>query len=201
MANSRICAIEGCDKAVKARGLCNAHHRRLLRHGDPLGGGTAQGEPLRFLNENALAFKGAECLIWPYATLPNGYGHLWINGAGVLASRYVCEKCNGPAPSPSHEAAHNCGNGHLACINPLHLEWKTHVENEADKLIHGTHHRGERCPTAKLTEGEVREILALKGKMLGREVGELYGVTRWTVFDIWKRRIWSWLDAEQAAPL
>jgi len=32
------CSISGCDRKRKARGLCNAHHRRLLRHGDPEGG-------------------------------------------------------------------------------------------------------------------------------------------------------------------
>lgn len=30
------CSVEGCDRAHKARGLCNLHYRRLLRVGDPL---------------------------------------------------------------------------------------------------------------------------------------------------------------------
>lgn len=42
MAKSRICSIDGCDKSVRTlkSGLCNAHERRLKRHGDPFGGGT-----------------------------------------------------------------------------------------------------------------------------------------------------------------
>lgn len=195
MATKRICSIDGCGKPLKARGWCNAHLKRWARHGDPLAGATAQGEPLRFIMSLDHSQVGDECIKWPYATLPNGYGHLWVDGTDTLASRYVCEREHGPAPTPEHEAAHSCGKGHEGCINRRHLTWKTRVENNADKLVHGTHHRGERCPTVKLTELQVREILALKGKMLGREVGELYGVTRWTVFSIWKRRIWSWLEA------
>lgn len=194
MADLRICSIDGCGKPLKARGWCNAHWRRWNRNGDPLAGMTAQGDPLKFISSVDPANLGEECLLWPYARLPNGYGHLWIDGVDTLASRYICEKFNGPAPTDAHEAAHLCGKGHLACIHPLHLAWKTHAENEADKLIHGTHHRGERCPTAKLTERDVKEIRSLKGSMLGREVADLYGVTRWTVFDIWKRHIWAWLD-------
>lgn len=194
MADKSICSVEGCGKAVKARGWCNAHHKRWMRHGDPLRGGTPQGDPLKFLRSLAVCAPTSHCVTWPYARLPNGYGHLWVDGVDTLASRYVCELVNGPSPSEVHEAAHSCGRGHEGCVNPHHLDWKTPVENQADKLIHGTHNRGERCPTAKLTEKEVKEILSLKGKLLGREVGEIYGVTRWTVFDIWKRRIWSSIE-------
>ncbi|WP_181438755.1 hypothetical protein [Paenibacillus sambharensis] len=30
------CAVEGCGKTVKAKGLCAMHHQRLRRHGDPM---------------------------------------------------------------------------------------------------------------------------------------------------------------------
>lgn len=30
------CTIDGCDKPVKAKGLCSMHHQRWRRHGDPL---------------------------------------------------------------------------------------------------------------------------------------------------------------------
>jgi hypothetical protein len=194
MADKRICSIEGCDKPVKARGWCNPHWKRWNRHGDPLKGSTQQGAPLSFILGVPLDMENGDCIRWPYATLPNGYGHLWIDGVDTLANRFMCERVNGPAPTPNHHAAHTCGKGHEGCIHPRHLEWKTPAENAADKLIHGTHGRGERCPTSKLTESQVREILALKGKMLGREVAELYGVTRWAIFDIWRRRVWAWLE-------
>lgn len=194
MAIPRICSVDGCDKAVKARGLCNAHYHRRSRHGSPLGGGTEQGAPLRFLQEAALSYEGADCLIWPYATLPNGYGHLWVDGGDILASRYVCEKAHGPAPSAGHEAAHSCGNGNGGCISPGHLSWKTRAANEADKLLHGTHNRGERHSRAKLTEGQVKEIRALRGTVTGAELAERYGISRWAIYDVLSGDNWAWLS-------
>ena len=35
MANLKVCSIEGCDKPIYARDLCNMHYQRLRRHGDP----------------------------------------------------------------------------------------------------------------------------------------------------------------------
>ncbi|MGN7381658.1 hypothetical protein ACTHRH_06930 [Paenibacillus sp. SAFN-117] len=33
---NRKCTIPGCDKPLKARGLCSMHHQRWWRNGDPL---------------------------------------------------------------------------------------------------------------------------------------------------------------------
>jgi hypothetical protein len=66
----------------------------------------------------------------------------------------------GPPPSPDHEAAHSCGRGHEGCVNPKHLRWATHKENQADKEGHGTILRGEQHPAAKLSEADVLEIRA-----------------------------------------
>jgi hypothetical protein len=40
MAVSRICCIDGCDKFVRAKALCQKHYQRRKRHGDPLLGGS-----------------------------------------------------------------------------------------------------------------------------------------------------------------
>lgn len=34
------CLIYECPKPAYCRGMCSSHYKRLLRHGDPLGGGT-----------------------------------------------------------------------------------------------------------------------------------------------------------------
>ena len=34
--NVKICSVDGCDKPVQAKGLCNTHYKRLQRLGDPL---------------------------------------------------------------------------------------------------------------------------------------------------------------------
>lgn len=49
---NRTCGIEGCDRAVVARGWCNMHYMRWSRHGDPLNGGPV-------LHHN----KGARCTV------------------------------------------------------------------------------------------------------------------------------------------
>jgi hypothetical protein len=65
----------------------------------------------------------------------------------------------------------------------------------ADTLIHGTHNRGERSGSAKLTEPEVREILALKGVELPTKLAKRFGVTYQTITSIHNGRNWAWLAA------
>jgi hypothetical protein len=193
------CSISACCKPPYTKGYCRAHYARLLRHGDPLGGRTSPGELLRWVHDVALHHTGDECLAWPFCKDEHGYGRLWVSGKHVKATRYVCAIVNGPAPTGEHEAAHSCGKGHDGCIAPVHLEWKTPVENAADKLLHGTHNRGERCGTAKLTEPEAREILSLRGIESRRNLAERFMVSRATIGDIHTVRSWAWLSEEVAS--
>lgn len=169
------------------------HYRRLLKHGDPLCGGTLHGDPMRFIHEVALRHTSEDCLLWPYARSV-GYGQLRVDGKHIRAHRYICELVHGAPPTPEHEAAHSCGNGDDGCIAPGHLDWKTHAENEADKLVHGTHSRGERHGHATLTEPEARQILALKGIVSQRKLGDRFGVSHQTIGKIHAGENWSWLE-------
>lgn len=188
----RDCSIPDCGKPVHGRGWCEAHWVRWRRHGDPLGGGTPQGEPAKFYREIVLTCERGpadECLIWPYARLSGGYAEL----GQTNVSRLVCEERHGPAPTPVHQAAHSCGNGHLACVTKGHLDWKTPLQNKADELIHGTRQRGERINTAKLTEPEVREILSLRGRASQEVIAEWFGVGRTAIGKIHRKESWAWL--------
>ncbi|AXV15116.1 hypothetical protein CYG48_05020 [Neorhizobium sp. SOG26] len=170
-----------------------------MRYGNPLGGTTEQGAPQRFI-EHLLAAEPTEaCIEWPYATLPNGYGHLWVDGVDIVASRYICERVHGKPPTPDHDAAHSCGRGKQGCVNPAHVSWKTRSENEGDKVSHGTSGRGENNHFVRLSEEAVKEIISLKGKMTGREVGEKFGMTRWAIYKIWSGTNWAWLETEDAS--
>ena len=40
MTTGKTCSVEGCDREVASRGMCNAHYIRWRRYGDPLGGPT-----------------------------------------------------------------------------------------------------------------------------------------------------------------
>lgn len=196
MANSRLCSIPHCGKPHYGNGYCKVHCYRLRTHGDPLGGGpdrAARGEPMRFIREVALNHIGAECLAWPFAKDSDGYGRIWIEGKMVRAHRYICELVHGVSPTPEHESAHSCGKGHEACIAPGHLEWKTHIDNMADTILHGTHGRGERNYGAKLTEADVREIISLKGVESQTNMAKRLGVSQPTIADIHTGRTWAWL--------
>lgn len=194
MANSRLCSVPDCGKPHNCRGFCKKHYKRWTRHGDPLGGFTEIGAPLRFYNDVVLSYAGDGCLTWPYARTSDGYGAVTRDGKTAAVSRLLCEDMSGPPPTPDHQAAHECGNGHLACVAKGHISWKTPTENQADRLRHGTHVRGERNKIAKLTEPQVRAILSLKGKETHRQIAARYGVAPSTIYCIHTGRNWGWVQ-------
>lgn len=191
-AYSGECSVPGCGGFHDARGLCKSHYQRWRRHGDPLAGGTSNGEPLRFL-EAALRHDGDQCLVWPYGRIGGrGYGVINVDGKKRVAHRVVCESVNGPAPTAEHQAAHNCGNA--SCVNPKHLRWATPKENCADKVMHGTHNRGARNGTAKLSE---RQVAAIRASTLPfRDIAQTFGVSPNTIARIASGK--SWVSPERA---
>lgn len=185
------CSVDGCDGRHYARGRCMNHHRRWLRHGDPLGGRTPNGHSARFLREEVFSYKGDECLVWPFGRGAGGYGKICLNGRSHLVHRLVCEHVHGAPPSPRHEAAHSCGNGSNGCVNPKHLRWATRTENMADRLMHGAHNRGERNGQARLTEEDVHKIRTLNGR--AADIARMFGISAATVHSIRDKTTWGWL--------
>lgn len=187
-----MCSVEGCGGKHCGRGLCEKHYWRWRRNGDPLAGRTPNGEALRFL-ENHRHYADAQCLLWPYGKYGNGYGKVWQDGRTRPVHAVMLELVAGPPPTPEHEAAHSCGV--RACINPRHLRWATRSENQMDKLLHGTHNRGERHWGAKVTEAQVREILELLEQgVRQREAGRLYGISQSSISLIKRGKNWAWLE-------
>ena len=191
------CSVENCGKKSHANKLCKSHYERLRRHGDPNAGRTNNGDPLRFIHNIAATNNSAECLMWPYSRDQNGYGKLVIDGRLIGAHRYVCILAHGNAPTPDHQAAHSCGNGHLGCVSKRHLSWKSILENEADKIIHGTICRGERHWNSKLDESQVREIISLKGVGTLDEIARKFGVSITQIWSIQRGKRWSWIGAKR----
>lgn len=169
------CSIDDCSRPAFCKALCKLHYDRKSRLGDALAPVLAmqrRGETAAWIAEHA-TFTGNECLIWPFRRHPDGRAGRTSKG---WAARIMCEAAHGPAPTPDHQAAHACGKGHEACVNPTHLSWKTPVENMADTLAHGTRIQGSKHRGAKLTEEAVRSIRLLAGTMLQREIAERFGV-------------------------
>ena len=190
---SNTCSIESCGNKVFARGWCQAHWTRWRRHGDPLAGGVAAGSLEAFFRR-AISYDKDECLLWPYGKGNRGRPFMWKNGRQVAVHREVCEFVNGAPPSRDHHAAHLCGMGHLACVNPRHLVWATAKENEAHKLIHGTQSRGEAHGMSVLTEDTVTVIRSLRGKVTQSEIAKMFKISKTTVGDIHRGRTWGWLS-------
>ena len=160
-----------CSRPVRCRGYCGPHYCRLLKYGDPLAGGNYLGEPRTFV-ERLLTTKHTECVTWPFAT-SRGYAYVAWNGKYVCVSRLVCRLVHGDPPDESMQAAHKCGKGKEGCVNPSCLYWATKLENESDKLIHGTIARGERSNFARLTDAQaslIREDIRL-GVCIANEYG------------------------------
>ena len=189
---TETCLVEGCDSPFLARGYCNNHYRRFMKTGDPLGGGKSPakyGEPQAFM-EMASTYQGDECLIWPYSRLSTGHPHFNSKSGTTVASRIVCEMAHGKPENGHQEAAHLCGNGHLGCINRRHLQWKDHLGNMADMVLHGRSTRGEKSASAKLTPSQVSEIRALAGKSSIRKLAPLFGVSYATISRVIRREGW-----------
>lgn len=152
---------------------------------------AARGAARRFYEETVLTYEGDDCLLWPFARYDYGYGKINDGGRTRRVHRLACEESHGQPPTPEHQAAHLCGNGHLGCVTKRHLAWKTRAENEADKVSHGTVLRGERNSRAKLTESDVREILSLKGSMTQAAIGGHFGVHQVTISKIFVGETWA----------
>lgn len=173
MADSRLCSMPDCGKRPKARGLCKLHYDQGLKANRlPPKRLTARD----WINAN-LDFDGDECLIWPFYRDTYGYGVLKISSKSTSASRYTCTLAHGEPPSPRHQAGHGCGNGHLGCVNPKHLRWVTPLENQSDKILHGTANN-------KISDECVLEIRKLRGLASIRELGERFNLHHTTISQI-----------------
>lgn len=113
----------------------------------------------------------------------------------------VTEAFIGPKPS-GYATAH--GNG-IPDDNRLeNLRYATFAENEADKLIHGRHVRGEGNWNSKLTSEQVyriREVYdyymanhkSLRKSRILYDLAEEIGMRKKSIYQIGTRASWAWL--------
>lgn len=124
-------------------------------------------------------------------SLADGHGHWRTESIHVL----VLEAFVGRRPTSGHEGAHGDGNPRNNRLT--NLSWKTAKENEADKLIHGTHVRGERNGFSRLTTADV---LAIRRRHAsgekGRALATQYGVTATQISRIVLRQVWQHVPPE-----
>lgn len=190
------CRVLHCENEVYGWGMCERHHlrripeREISRRKRRRPKGTIQA----YVYDVVLPFSDSDCLIWPFSRTRRGYAQGSVDGQVRNLPRYVCILANGEPSSPDLEAAHQCGKGHLGCVNPRHLVWKTHAENMADKEVHGTLPRGESHPLAKVKTADVIEIRNQEGVLSSRQLADRFGISTGHVRLIQTRTIWRHVD-------
>lgn len=190
------CIAEGCTRSSRGsgcgRGYCSRHYYRVRKHGHPDKGRTPPGSIKKWLDAHR-DHQGDDCLLLPFVG-GKGYGSLKLSsGRSTKPSRYMCQLAHGNPPSSAHHAAHTCGKGHLGCVNPRHLMWKTPAENQADRLIHGTDIRGEKHGNSKLTRVQAMTIIRVRGRVSQRQLAKRYGVAQSTIHAVQSGQNWHWL--------
>lgn len=131
----------------------------------------------------------------------DGYLRYAIGDTWVAAYRLVAEAFIGPAPSPSHEVAHN--NGSRVSAHYRDLRWATRAENHADMQVHGTSRKGVKNGRAKITEDDVLFIRQEYRRVkFARDKGGLvrlerqFGLHRATLISIANGQSWSHIPLE-----
>jgi len=135
------------------------------------------------------------CIIWRKITLKSGYGRLSVGNKARRAHRVAWEVANGPIPA-GMLVCHRCDV--KACINLGHLFLGTPRDNMVDMVAKGRKPtaRGERSNLAKLTEAEVRSILAAQGTQ--QAIADAHGVSRPLVSMIKSKKVWTHLHDTEA---
>lgn len=134
-------------------------------------------------------YTGDDCALWPLRRNNFGYAEVCENRKSKRAHRVMCEWVNGPAPGNGYYAAHSCGNGHLGCVNPKHLSWKTPSENQQDMVRHGRAKKSGRRQT--IPDEIVRRIRELRPTMTLAALSEKFGIKTETIRKIAKGEIRS----------
>lgn len=191
MAKSSICAVPGCGKKVHDRGVCYAHIERLPIPGQTGARRAGFGEATRWFNAH-IAYQGDDCLAWPFLAHNQGYGQLSYKGEKWLAHRLMTVLVHGAPPSPDHIAAHSCGKGHLGCVNPKHLSWKTVQSNHDDKFETLSQRRGY----LELAEAMARIVKqSLSDGATADQISSAYGISAHTIGQIGAGSSWGHIAA------
>lgn len=153
-----------------------------------------------FIKANVVVFDHSGCWEWSLRIGTTGYGLIRVNGHVERAHRLSYELFAGAIPAGLW-VLHKCDN--RCCVNPSHLFLGDASENNLDARNKGRaippplnplSFPCEMNPRAKLTEAEVREILALKSTKTQKEIAGQYGVSTQTIGSIQRRERWKTLQ-------
>lgn len=147
--------------------------------------------PLEFRRRVKLADED-NCWLWIGSRDKDGYGRFWDHNLGctVRANRYAFETTSGPLET--NFACHKCDNP--SCVRPDHLFSGTNQDNQLDaKAKRAGRHTvyGEQHGLSKLKVCQVRVIKKLKGRVSGRMLATLFGVSHTSIDKIFNNETWT----------
>jgi HNH endonuclease len=85
-----------------------------------------KAKKIRVITEKDYVVDENGCWIWKHTKTSDGYAYYSIRGVWHNASAVMWAQVNGPMPADT-EPHHKCFVP--PCINPAHIEPKTHAEN------------------------------------------------------------------------
>lgn len=128
------------------------------------------------------------CWVWKGPLNHDGYGRLNFKRKSRFAHRFSYEIHCGSIPR-GMQVLHHCDNP--PCVNPKHLFLGNPAINALDKVLKGRHPSGEQCVQAKLTEGDVKEILRLhQSGMRQKEISIRFNIPQGSLYVIVRRINW-----------
>lgn len=131
-------------------------------------------------------------------SLDRGYTRVLLCWSGTKARvplhTIILETFIGPRPI-GMVACHNNGNPSDNTLE--NLRWDTQSGNCADKVVHGTHRVGASAYWARLTEQQVKEIIALKWIVPSHDLARWFGVTRGCISSIHCGKSWTHLPRQE----
>lgn len=131
------------------------------------------------------------CWIWIGNYIGNGYGSVpgERRGVKILAHRLSYEIHKGPIPQ-GLLICHKCDT--RLCVNPDHLYAGTDKDNARDRQSRKRNPlHGERNGRAIISEKDVSIIRSSLHPH--KTLAKLYGVSKWTIRDIKRKRTWTHL--------
>lgn len=120
---------------------------------------------------------------------PNNKGYLRVTlcGKKYFVHRLVAEKY---IPNPENKEQVNHKDGDKNNNSVENLEWVTNQENRNHAIENNLHLQGDKCPWAKLTSEQVKEIRENTQHSI-KELAEIYDISISTINDILNFRTWK----------
>lgn len=178
------CSVAGCARKYYAKGWCEMHYQRVVKHGTPEGGPTTHAAPEDRFWRGVEKAGPSDCWLYVRGQNRGPYGRFQSGGKGsphVGAHRYSYEMHHGPIPEGMF-VLHSCDNPR--CVNPAHLSVGTPKDNTADMIRKGRARpvapKGVNSPNARLNDEAVR-IIRANPEISDRELARRFGVATRTV--------------------